>query len=386
MIMRVGLLVLIAALFLAGDQRLLSADAIRDEARALAEASQYREDLVLQGIRWHWLWERGQCQNIDDGMAGKFDDQVPVDKYECRWLSNKGTMLYESIAQQQIRKLKTEGNAVLTTTGTESYLVTRDTHLLYTPQSPGTWSGVAENRQHGLMPLSPGSCPVHAGGFGLGKISFLLATVTDPNVDVTVDSGQALNGRNARVLRYHNQDGSESVRYFDPETYCPLQNDSFDKAGKLRSRDLVSQTRRLTDATGTLELPISYLSCFKSDDRWVLDRVTTTDVARVPVPLSEMVIPAKDAILVLNPQGRKVSANFVTEFTAENVDAVVERMFKLMERDPVQHPTGKLMDTAQGRAGGRRTAYIIAFNAILIAALFCWYWRPRKATAAPAEK
>ncbi len=361
------------------------ADAARDEARAMAEASQYREDQVMQGIRWHWLRERGQCQDIEDGMIAKFDDQTPIDKYECRWFSNNGTMLYELIAQQQIRKLKTEGNAVLTTSGSESFLWTRDTHLLYTPQSLGTWRGVAENRQNGLAPLSPGSCLVHAGGFGLGKASNLLGTVADPAVDVTVEQGQTLNGRDARVLRYHNKDGSESVRYFDPETCCPLQIDSF-VSGELRSRKLVSETRRLTDATGTLELPAAYLSCFKSDDRWMLDRVTTTSVERVPVPLSEMVIPAKDAILVLNPQGRKVSANFVTEFSAENLDSVIERMFKLMERDLARYPAGKQVDSAQGRQGGRRMACIIAFNAVLIAALVGWYLWPKKPAIVPAEK
>lgn len=385
MIIRVGLLVLTGSLFVAGYQTLLFADANRDEARALAETSQYREDLVLQGIRWYWLWERGQCQNIDDGMLGKFNDQVPVDKYECHWFSNKGTMLYESIAQQPFRKLKTEGNVLLTTNGSESFLWTKSSRLLYAPYSIANWSGVAENREHGFATTDPESTPVHAGGFGLGRISYLLSTVTDPQVDVTVEQGQTLHGRTARVLRYHNKDGSESVRYFDPETYCPLQIDSFTKTGSLRSRNLVSETRRLTDATGTLELPTSYLSCFKSDDRWMLDRVTTTEVERVPVPLAEMVIPAKDAILVMNPHGGKVSANFVTEFTAENLDSVIERMFTLLERDLARYPSGKRLDPAQGKAGGRRIAYIIAFNAVLIAALVGWYLWPKRAAVVPPQ-
>lgn len=383
--LRLGLALLTGSFLIAGIPTHVSADAARDEARALAEASQLREDLVMDGIRWHWRWERGQCKSIDDGMLENFDDQTPIDNYECRWFSNKGTMLYESIAQQQIRKLNTEGNAVLTTTGTESYLWTRDAHLLYTPQSLGSWSGVAENREHGFATTDPESTPVHAGGFGLGRISYLLSTVTDPQVDVTVEQGQTLHGRTARVLRYHNKDGSESVRYFDPETSCPLQDDSLDKTGKLRSRKVVLETRRLTDAAGTLELPTSYLSCFKSDGRWMLDRVTTTEVERVPVPLAEMVIPAKDAILVMNPHGGKVSANFVTEFTAENLDSVIERMFTLLERDLARYPSGKRLDPAQGKAGGRRIAYIIAFNAVVIAALVGWYLWPKRAAVVPPQ-
>lgn len=143
----------VVTIFSMTQSRVDESDAV-EEARALVQISQHREDIVLKGVEWHWKVERGRSRSAEDAVKGIFDRSLPVDSYECRWLTNAGAFLYESLAQQprRITERVPGQQIVLTTDGSDQFLATEHSHLHFDPKPFVSWSGEVENDTNGLTP------------------------------------------------------------------------------------------------------------------------------------------------------------------------------------------------------------------------------------------
>ena len=357
----------------------------RDDARALVHYAQHRDDVVLNGIRWRWSIKKGKCRSIGDALKGAFDENHPVDSYACRWLSNDGVYLYESIAQQERRKLgdDTGQQVLLTTDGSEVFLSTKNSRLRFDPKPFVSWHGDVQNRMHGLSEIwGPGGVPVHGGCFGMARIAVLLDRISNLDNVVTLRGGVTVTGVDSKVLRITGKDGSEEVYHFGVTGLSVLQRDHF-YAGALRAQVVVLETQTLSGSSGELELPAVAVSFYRPEGQklWSVTQMTSIEAKLEPVPLSEMVVPTENAVLALYPTFNRQTADFVTEISAENLDEVVETLYKNLERDKAH--LSELNARRRGRLGpetsGPVLTYILIFNAIaLIACVLYLYYRKAK--------
>ena len=337
-----------------------------NQALALAEHAQHREDVVLKGIRWSWTLERGKCSSVDGILNGRFVNSHPVDKYKCRWLSNNGVYLYESVAQQDIRMIADDQvqHIVSTTIGSEVYLSTKDSRLYFQPSSGSGW-GQVQNRVHGFIDAwGPPSVPVHGGSFGLGRVFTLLEDISDPEVTVAVERGVTDTGVKSKIVRITKRDGSVGIYYFGGTGLSLLQCDHvYD--GVRRSGAIVINSQVVSGVDGELQLPTVAASFYKEPGGtlWDVTRMTSDEVKLEPVPLSEMVVPAKNAVLILSPLGNMQRADFVTDISANNLTSVVEALFKRAQIS--SRRTGRPESDAGGGID-RRIYYLLFFNGVLV--------------------
>lgn len=340
------------------SHRCLIAADVLDEARALIHVAQHREAEVLRGTQWRWLVEKGKCWSIENGIAGRFDKQHPVDRYKCRWLSNDNVSLYESIAQQERRALERDArqHVIVTTNGSEQFLTTRNTRLSYMPDLASEWKGVIENRAHGLSPgWGPGGIPVHGGTFGLGRIGMLLDNLIEPGNQVTLNDKVSLSGIKSRVLTINRKDGNNVDYYFSIPDFVLVQY-NHRKKGKLLTQAIVIETQTgARDGKDVVQLPrvAVMLHSPASDGSWNLSRITSESLTMDPAPLAEMVVPVDTEQLVLNPMGRRQPAQFVHEMTPKNLDEIAGKLFSDMDRDHAFRATRKKQQTRHPEGRGR---------------------------------
>ncbi len=306
-----------------------------DEARALIQISQTREEVILDGVDWRWRVERGRCRSVEDALSGVFDRDQPVDSYECRWLTNDGTFLYESLAQQPQRAIENDAKqqVLATTQGSEQFLATKSTRLQFDPEAFTAWQGVVENEANGLSARwGPGGTPVHGGAFGLLRISALMDYFSDPEKVVSLDRAVSLTGVDSKVVRITQKSGNgdDAAYFFAAADHALVQREVFSK-GRLNSRIVVTERRsQVRESNGEqVVIPMVSVSLSEpsSDGSWTVSRITTQEVKLKRAPLSEMVIQADSPVLGLNPVGRMQKATSVKEISAENLDDVVARLF-----------------------------------------------------------
>jgi len=307
-----------------------------DDARAAVRTAQQKEYEVLKGVEWTWTVEKGKARSPDDALQGMFDDQQPIDTYHCRWLSNDGAFLYESIAQQPRRKLQEDAasRAVLTTDGSNIYLCTRNSRLEFDPAPFAGFSGAVENKQHGMHDRwGPGSIPVHGGSFGLGRIKNLLQYISDPANEIGFEEGLNFSRVKSKILRIKKKDRTELVYYFSESGLNLLQYEQF-ISGVRRSQMVVLETSRVSRGGTEIELPSLVMSChyWPDDDVWNVSRMKTKNVRLAAADLSDMAIPVSHPRLTLNPMGRVRTLDFEGTLTAANLDSVVETFFAKLKK------------------------------------------------------
>jgi hypothetical protein len=133
------------------------------------------------------------------------------------------------------------------------------------------------------------------------------------------------------------------------------------------------KSQRLPGEQGLeLDLPTEAVSFFKGGDdgSWILTHIETSSVKRERVPLSEMRVPAENPVIVVNPAGEGVRAGFVNEFSAENLDSIVDRLFAAVEKGQSKIPAE--------RSRTKQYLYFVLFNAGIAAIWGLYYYLSRR--------
>lgn len=360
--------------------RALPADPL-NEARALVQISQAREEAILDGVDWRWRVERGRCRSVEDALSGIFDRDKPVDSYECRWLTNDGTFLYESLAQQPRRTIeKDEKQQILVTThGSDQFLATKSSRLHFDPGAFTSWQGEVENEANGLSPRwGPGGTPVHGGAFGLLRISVLMEQFADPERTVSLDKAVSITGIDSKVVRISEKNGDEGAYFFAADDLSLVQSDHSSK-GRLTSRDVVTERRSEASESNGEQVVIPTVSVSLSeptpDGSWTASRITTREVKLKRVPLSEMIIQADSPVLGLNPSGKMQKATLVKELSAENLDAVVAKLFA-DRQEADSNLKGARRDGSTSRSHLPEITFFACVGLAILSLIL--YWRARR--------
>ena len=302
-----------------------------EEARALVQTCLDREDRVLHGIRWEWTLQRGKCRTADDAQAGKFDREQPVDSYHCRWLSNKGTFLHESIAQQEVRTLEEDAKkrVVLTTFGTEIHLATPQSRIRV---GTGEWGSIQQQARGFTDRWGPGSVSIHSQCFGLGRPVVLLNQIDDPKYEVRTEPGTTSAGEAAEILRVSNDEGYEAVYYFRRGGGMILQKDKF-YDDVLRSQAVVQESKIVGQDDSRIEIPTVCVSYHKyaGANSWSTALLTTSQVKAEQVSPVEMTVRMKNTDVLLHPFRRRMPVTFEAELSGENLDDVVAGLYEAYE-------------------------------------------------------
>lgn len=381
--MRTSLRVVLASAVLIGWQHILLAADVHDEALALVYCAQQREADVLKGIEWEWIVEKGKTSSYEEALQGLFDKRHSIERYKCRWLSNNGVFLYESIAQQPRRLIEDdrEQRIVLTTEGSDIYLSTAKSRLHFDPTPFAGWHGDVADSQHGIPDKwGPGSIPVHGGCFGLGRIKNLLDQLSDPDCEISLEDGMTYSRIKSRVLRVRKKDSTELIYHFSDVGFALLEFEHL-ASGDRRSQMVVLATQKLSMDSDEVELPARAISCNRApgDSLWSVSQITSTKATLTPAKLSEMVVPLKkNAVFILHPTGRRQAVDFVDEITAENLDVVVETLFSRSQDRAEKAQRKKLLPRAVAFGDFKnRLPLLVLFNAALLIAGIALYFRRR---------
>lgn len=322
-------------LFIAGILMICSSAIAAEQKTSVKEAERLvdrvleREALVLKGARWEWSREIANCNSPEKAMRGQFNNTRLIDRYDCRWLTNEGNYLLETMAKQPIRPTgdAQQPNVVTTTLGSEIFLQSKESRLSYVTASHSQ----IQSRKRGLRTDRPwGGIPIHAGAFALGRIGIISDELADPANTVTVENGENRIGDRCTVVMVHGSSKSRNVYYFRTSDSLLTEVRRY-VSEDLSSCYIVLKSHLVAIGDVSIELPWNFVSFSRVDEQWRTWNCRTHVLELSPVADDEMVVDLGNVPVEVFPYNRLQETGSIEQVSAENLDEVVEMLFSNFE-------------------------------------------------------